>query len=149
MAGTNMTHVPYKGSGAALNDLLGGHIQLIFSSTSVIPHVRSQRLRGIAVTTSKRLPALPEVETIAEAGVAGYEAVLWYGLLGPKGMQKHVVSRLNTEIRAVTRSTAVKEQLAVALLDVVDADPEFFDTVIKRDVSKWAKVVKTAGIRVE
>jgi len=148
MAGTKMTHVPYKGTGPALNDLLGGQIQLIFGSApSVIPQVRGNRLRGIAVTTAKRSPAVPDIPTVAEAGVPGYEAVLWYGVWGPKGLAKNVVTRWNAEIRKAVKLPDLKDRLTTEGLDIADGPPELFQTIVKRDVAKWSKVVKEAKIK--
>lgn len=147
LAGTRMTHVPYKGTGPALNDLLGGQIQLIFGSApATIPLVRSSRLRAVAVTTTKRSPALPELPTVAEGGVPGYEVVLWYGLLGPRGLPKGVVERWNTEVRRATKLQDLKERLIAEGFDIADSPPEFFLEVLKRDVIKWARVVKEAKV---
>jgi tripartite-type tricarboxylate transporter receptor subunit TctC len=150
LAATKMTHVAYKGTGPALNDLLGGHIQLIFGSApSTIPLVHGNRLRAIAVTTTKRSAALPDLPTVAEAGVPGYEVVLWYGVLGPKGLPKNIVARWNTEIRKATKLPDMKERLASEGFDIDDSPPEVFQAVLKRDVAKWAKVVKEAKVKVE
>jgi tripartite-type tricarboxylate transporter receptor subunit TctC len=150
LAATKMTHVAYKGTGPALNDLLGGHIQLIFGSApSTIPLVYGNRLRAIAVTTTKRSAALPDLPTVAEAGVPGYEVVLWYGVLGPKGLPKNIVARWNTEIRKATKLPDMKERLASEGFDIDDSPPEVFQAVLKRDVAKWAKVVKEAKVKVE
>jgi tripartite-type tricarboxylate transporter receptor subunit TctC len=150
LAGTRMTHVAYKGTGPALNDLLGGHIQLIFGSApSTIPLVQSNRLRAIAVTTTKRSPALPDLPTIAEAGVPGYEVVLWYGVLGPKGLPKNIVMRWNAEIRKATKLPDLKERLVAEGFDIDDSPPERFQRVLKRDVAKWAKVVRDAKVKVQ
>ena len=149
MAATKMTHVPYKGTGPALNDLLGGQIQLIFGSApSTIPLVRSNRLRAVAVTTSKRSFALPEVPTVAEAGVPGYEVALWYGVFGPKGLPKNIVERWNSEMRKATKQPDMKERLIAEGFDIADSPPEVFQAVVKRDVLKWIKVVKDARIQV-
>jgi tripartite-type tricarboxylate transporter receptor subunit TctC len=146
-AGIKMTHVPYKGTGPALNDLLGGQIQLIFGSApSTIPMVRGNRLRAIAVTTGKRSPALPELPTVAEAGVKGYEVELWYGVLGPKGLPPAIVARWNSEIRRVTKSPDLKERLIAEGFDIADSSPEVFQALLKRDVERWAKVVREAKI---
>ncbi|HSQ04153.1 MAG TPA: tripartite tricarboxylate transporter substrate binding protein [Burkholderiales bacterium] len=150
LAGTKMTHVAYKGTGPALNDLLGGHIQLIFGSApSTIPLVQTNRLRAIAVTTTKRSVALPDLPTIAEAGVPGYEVVLWYGVLGPKGLPKNIVARWNTEIRKATKLPDMKERLASEGFEISDSPPEVFQAVLKRDVEKWKKVVREAKVKVE
>ena len=150
LAATKMTHVAYKGTGPALNDLLGGHIQLIFGSApSTIPLVRANRLRAIAVTTTKRSAALPELPTVAEAGVPGYEVVLWYGVLGPKALPKHIVLRWNAEIRKATKLPDLKERLVSEGFEIDDSPPEVFQAVLKRDVEKWKKVVKEAKVKVE
>jgi len=149
MAATKMTHVPYKGTGPALNDLLGGQIQLIFGSApSTIPLVRGNRLRAIAVTTSKRSTAVPDIPTVAEAGVPGYEVVLWYGVLGPKGLPKNIVARWNAEIRKATKLPDMKARLTSEGFDIADSPPELFQTIVKRDVAKWTKVVKEANVKV-
>ena len=148
LAGTKMTHVPYKGTGPALNDLLGGQIQLIYGSApSTIPLVQSNRLRAIAVTTTKRLSSLPELPTVAEGGVAGYEVVLWYGVLGPKGLPQNIVARWNAEIRKATKLPDMKERLISEGFDIDDSPPAVFQAMLKRDVAKWIKVVKDAKVR--
>ena len=145
LAGTKMTHVPYKGTGPALNDLLGGQIQLIFGSApATIPLVRSNRLRALAVTTSKRSVALPDLPTVAEAGVPGYEVVLWYGVLGPKGLPQNIVGRWNAEIRRATKLPDMKDRLTAEGFEIADSPPEVFQAVLKRDVAKWTKVVRDA-----
>ena len=147
LAAIKMTHVPYKGTGPALNDLLGGQIQLIFGSApSTIPLVRSNRLRAIAVTTAKRSAALPDLPTVAEAGVPGYEVVLWYGVLGPKGLPQNIVGRWNAEIRKATKLPDMKDRLTSEGFDIADSPPEVFQAVLKRDVAKWIKVVKEAKV---
>jgi tripartite-type tricarboxylate transporter receptor subunit TctC len=147
MAGTKLTHVPYKGSGPALNDLLGGQIQLaIGTMPSTIPHVTSNRLRGIAVTGAKRSNAAPDIPTVAET-VPGYEAVTWYGLLGPKALPKDIVARWNREIDRIVQLRDVKERMAADGLEPAGGSPERFREVLKRDIAKWQKVVKTANIK--
>jgi len=148
LAGTKMTHIAYKGTGPALNDLLGGQIQLIFGSApATIPLVRANRLRAIAVTTTKRSAALPDLPTVAEAGVPGYEVVLWYGVLGPKGLPKDIVARWNAEIRKATKLPDLKERLISEGFDIDDSPPEVFQAMLKRDVAKWIKVVKEAKVK--
>ena len=148
LAGTKMTHVAYKGTGPALNDLLGGQIQLIFGSApSTIPLVRANRLRAIAVTTTKRSPALPDLPTVIEGGVPGYEVVLWYGVLGPKGLPKTIVDRWNTEIRKATKLPDLKERLIAEGFDIDDSPPAVFQATLKRDVEKWQRVVREAKIK--
>lgn len=147
MAGIQMTHVPYKGTAAALNDLLGGQVQLIMGTLGVmLPHVKTGRLRGIAVTNAKRSSALPEIPTIAET-VPGYEAVLWYGLWGPKGVLADIVTLWNREIRKAAQSPEIKERFAAEGIEASDAPPALFRDVVERDVRKWVQVVKVANIR--
>ncbi len=147
MAGTRMTHVPYKGTGPALNDLLGGQIQLIFGALPLmIPQVKSNRLRGIAVTAAKRSNAVPDIPTVGET-VPGYEAVQWYAVLGPKALPKDIVARWNNEINRILQLPDVKERMAGDGMEPAGGSPERFREVLKRDVAKWQKVVKTAGIK--
>jgi tripartite-type tricarboxylate transporter receptor subunit TctC len=147
MAGTQMTHVPYKGTGPALNDLLGGQVQLIMGTLFVmLPHVKAGRLRGLAVTNAKRNSALPEIPTIAET-LPGYEATLWYGVWGPKGLPKNVVTLWNTELRKAAQLPEVKQRFAAEGIEPVDGPPEVFRNVVQRDVAKWINVVKAANIR--
>ena len=147
MAGTQMTHVPYKGTGPALNDLLGGQVHLIMGTLGVmLPHVKTGRLRGLAVTNAKRNSALPDMPTIAET-LPGYEATLWYGVWGPKGLPTHVVTLWNTELRKAARLPDVKRRFVAEGIEPVDGPPEVFRNVMQRDIAKWINVVKTANIR--
>ena len=146
MAGTKMTHVPYKGTGPALNDLLGGQIQLIFGGMPpMIPQVKSNRVRGIAVTTAKRSNAVPDIPTVGET-VPGYEAVQWSAVLGPKALPKDIVARWNREIDRIVQLPDVKERMAGEGLEPAGGSPERFREVLKRDVAKWVKVVKAGNI---
>src|SRR5438094_3899880 len=112
MAGIKMTHVPYRGTGPALADTIAGHTNLVFGSTATtLPHVRAGTLRALAVTTAQRIPAEPDVPTLAEAGVPGYEVALWHGLIGPKGLPPAIVQRLNAEIMAILKLKETAELL--------------------------------------
>lgn len=147
LAGTKLTHIPYKGTGPALNDLLGGQIQVLFGSLpSTIPLIKQNRVRGIGVTTPKRSPALPDIPAIGEA-VPGYEAVLWYGFWGPKGLPKNIVTLWNTEIRKALKQPDLRQRLANEGLEPSDSPPARFNEVVKRDVAKWIRVVKTGNIK--
>jgi tripartite-type tricarboxylate transporter receptor subunit TctC len=147
MAGTRMTHVPYKGTGAALNDLVGGQIQLVIGSMiETIPQVRSNRLRGIAVTTAKRSNAVPDIPTVGET-VPGYEVVSWTAVLGPKALPRDVVARWNREIDHILQMPDVYERMAVGGVEPAGGSPERFREVLKRDVAKWQKVVRIADIK--
>ncbi len=147
MAGTKMTHVPYKGTGAALSDLLGGQVQLIFGSLpSMVPQNKSGKLRGIAVTTTKRVGAVPDMPTVGET-LPGYEAILWYAAWGPKHLPKEIVTLLNTEIANAIKTPVMQERMAGEGLDPAGGPPQQFRDVLKRDVPKWQKVVKDANIK--
>ena|SRR5215471_17115429 len=143
-------HVPYKGTGPAVIDVMGGNVSLIL--TGVPPqlvHVKSGRLRALGVSTAKRLSILPELPTIAEAGVSGYEAVQWYGVLGPRGMQRDIVNRLNREIAAALNGQDVRERLASEAAEPVGNSPEEFHAFIGREIARWAPVIKASGARPE
>lgn len=147
MAGTKMTHVPYKGTGAAVTGLLGEQIQVVMGSMpQMIPQVKSQRLRGIAVTTSKRSSAVPDIPTVAET-VSGYEAVNWSAVLGPKALPRNVVARWNREIDRILQLSEVKERMALYGMEPKGGSQERLVDVLKRDVAKWQKVVNIANIK--
>ena len=148
LAATKMTHIPYKGTGPAIADLLGGQVQLIFGAMpATIPHVKTGKLRGIGVTTAKRTPALPDTPAIGEV-VKDYEAALWYGLWGPKGLPKPIVKRWNQEVAKSLQTEEMKKRLAADGVEPAGGSPEQFLDVIARDVEKWKKVVKAANIKV-
>jgi len=148
MAGTRMTHVPYKGSGPALTDLLGGQIQVSFAAVPVtMPHVKTGRLRAIAVTTARRIGAISEIPTIAET-LPGYETILWYGVLGPKALPKEVLARWDREIAAALKNPEMRERLAAEGFETGDTGAPRLRDVMKRDIAKWSKVVKEANIKV-
>ncbi len=147
MAGTRMTHVPYKGTGPALNELLGGQIHLMFGNMSVmVPHVKSNRLRAIAVTTAKRSNVLPDIPTVADT-IPGYEAVTWAAVLGPKMLPNDIITRWNREIDRIVQLPDVKERLVVNGMETVGGSPERVRQVLQRDVAKWHEVVKIANIK--
>ena len=147
LAGTKMTHIAYKGTGPAMNDVLGGQVQMIFGSApSTVPLVKANRLRALAVTTMKRMSSFPELPTIDEAGVKGYEVVLWYGVLGPKALPKHIVERWNSGIRRATKLPDMRERLIAEGFEIDDSPPAVFQDLLKRDVAKWQKVVKDAKV---
>jgi tripartite-type tricarboxylate transporter receptor subunit TctC len=147
MAGIRMTHVPYKGAGLGLTDLIAGQIQLIFGGVNqMIPHIKANRVRGLGVTTTKRSSALPDIPTVADT-VPGYDAAQWFAVWGPKDLSKGLVARWNQEINRVLQLPDVKERMAGEGLEPVGGSPERFRDVLKRDVAKWQKLVKTAGIK--
>lgn len=150
MAGIDMLHVPYKGVGNAVTDLLGGQVQIMVSPMqSVISHVKSGKLRALGVTGPKRSPAAPDVPTVAEAGVPGYEAVGWFGLAAPAGTPKDVVALLNREINAILQLPDVKPRLAELGADPASLTPEQYLDFIRSDNAKWDKLIKERGIVVE
>lgn len=148
MAGVQMTHIPYKGTGPALTDLLGGQIQLMFNDT-VLPHIKSDKLRALAVTGVKRWPQLPEVPTLAELGVPGYETYNWFGILVPTGTPAAVITRLNREIVALIQEPAMQAWMQSRGAEAVSSSPEEFAAYIRKELAKWARVVKEVGITAE
>ena len=150
LTGTKMVHIPYKGMALAITDLMSGQVSLTFgTSLSVIPHARSGRLRALATTGARRSPALPDLPTVAEAGVPGYEASLWYGFVGPARLPPEVVRRLNSAIVAVLGLPDVRDRLASQGVDPQPTTPEEFAQLLASDVERWAKVIQRAGIQPE
>ena len=146
MAGINMTHIPFKGTGPALTALLGNQVAVMFGSMpSTVPHVKAGRLRGFAVTTPKRVSALPDMPTVADT-VRGYEAVIVYGIMGPKGLPAEVVRRWNAAINKSVETPQMKERLANDGMEPIGGAPNVFHGMIKRDVEKWRRVVKEAKL---
>jgi tripartite-type tricarboxylate transporter receptor subunit TctC len=149
-AGTKMTHIPYKGSGPALADTIAGQTQVFFSSASTaMGQVQGGKLKALAVTTSKRIPALPNVPTVAEAGIPNYDVTLWHGLIGPKGMPPEVVNKINA---AVVKALGLKESEEKLQNDGVapaGGSPQKFGDTIKREIGEWRKVVAEANIRAD
>ncbi len=149
MAGIEMTHIPYKGSGPATTDLLGGRVKVGFPGIAIVlPHHKSGRLRALGVTTAKRSPQMPDVPSIAEAGVPGYDATLWLGIVAPKGTPRAIVTRLNKEITQALQSADVRAGFTRSGTDVVSSSPEQFGAFIKAEHAKWGKVVKEAGVQI-
>lgn len=150
MTRTDMVHVPYKGLGPALTDLMGGRVQLIISTlASALPQIKSGKLKPLAITTAQRSAFFPELPTMTEAGVAGYEFSTWYGLLVPAGTPKAVIERLNGETVKLLRSPALQEQFAAQGLEATPGSPAEFGAYLKSEVEKWGKVVKASGARPE
>ncbi len=148
--GVKMTHVPYKGGGPAMIDLLGGNIQLIFATAaSAVGHIKAGKIRALAVTTLKRSPLVPDLPTVAETGLKGFEANNWYGVLVPAKTSRAIVMRLNKDISTALLTPDIKEILFKQGLDSAPESPEAFGAYIKSELSKWAKVVKAAGLKAE
>ncbi len=150
MAGVEMTHVPYKGGAPMMIDLMGGQIQLaIETSGSALPQIKGGKVRALAVTTAKRAPALPELPTLAEAGLKGYEMTTWYGILAPKGTPREIVTKLNKEIVAILKSPEMKQRLDEIGAEPGGISPEQFAAFIKSETAKWAKLVKQTGATID
>jgi tripartite-type tricarboxylate transporter receptor subunit TctC len=151
MAGVHFQHIPYKGTAMMLYDVIAGQLTFTFTSAlGVMPHVRSGRLRAIAVTSDKRNPAFPDLPTVAESGgVPGYSFILWYGLLGPAGMPPDIVARLNAEVGKVLRDPDVRARLANQGVDAAPGAPREFADLIASDLKKYAKVVPASGAKAE
>jgi len=150
MAGVNITHVPYKGAAPALAALMGGEVNVLFSEMiAVTPQLKSGKLRPLAVTTAARSAFVPDLPTISEAGLAGYDVYVWYGLLAPAGTPKAVIARLNGEVVAALNDADMKEQFTRSGSTAAASTPAAFDAVIKRDHAMWARVIKDAGIKLE
>ena len=150
MAKVDMVHVPYKGSGPALIDVLGGHVSLMFASApSSMPHIRNGRLRALAVTGAQQSAVVPGVPTIAESGLPGFETYGWYGILAPAGTAPPVVSRLHAAITKALSAPEVHERIVADGSEAVGSTPEQFADFIKHDIPKWAKVIKESGARAD
>ena len=150
MAGVKLVHVPYKGASPALADLLGGQVQIMFSTMPpALPHVRDGKLRALAVTSAKRSPAAPELPTVDEAGLPGFEANTWHGVVLPAGAPPSIITRLNREIVAILHLPEVMERLSSQGAEALGSTPEEFAAYIRSETAKWAKVVRESGAKAE
>jgi tripartite-type tricarboxylate transporter receptor subunit TctC len=150
MAGVNITHIPYKGTGPALIDAMAGQVHMLFGNVlSTLTHVKSGRLRALAVTTAKRSRVLPDLPTVSESGVPGYENSTWFGLLAPAGTPAAVLNKLNAELVKTSRSPDIVERLAPDGGEPVGSTPEQFGRHLALEITRWRKVVKDAGMKVE
>jgi tripartite-type tricarboxylate transporter receptor subunit TctC len=150
MTGTFIVHVPYKGSPQAINDLMAGQIDMMFDNISSIgPHAKAGRVKGIAVSGPRRSPVFPDLPTIAEAGVPGYETVAWGGVIGPAKLPPEVVSRLGREIRAALAAPTVIERFKQLDTEPDGGTPEEFMALVKRETPKWAQVIRRSGAKVD
>jgi tripartite-type tricarboxylate transporter receptor subunit TctC len=147
MAQVRMTHVPYKSGSLGVIDLIGGQVAMMTDSmSSVLPHVRTGKLRALGVSSARRAAAAPDIPTIAESGVPGYESAQWYGLFAPAGTPPEIIAWVHRETNAILRTPTVNERLAADGLEVVGNSPDEFASVIKADIAKWTKLVKATGI---
>jgi tripartite-type tricarboxylate transporter receptor subunit TctC len=150
MAGIKMLHVPYKGGGPALVDLISGQVQVLFAPyASSRPHIESGRIRALAVSTAKRPAAVPDLPTIAESGVPGYDSGVWYAFLAPAGTPRAIIERLNREIVGVLNTPDYRKLLVNGAIDPIGSPPEVLGKHIRSEIAKWAKVVKQAGVRID
>src|SRR5450759_2241697 len=148
MVGVDMLHVPYKGSAPALTDVMAGHVDLMFSSMSpAVPLVKSGRLKAIAVSTAKRVPAMKEIPTIAESGVPGYEVIAWNGILAPAGTPSDVVAKLNKAIVEIVATSEFRDKISAQGFEPESSSSAEFSELIQRDILKWAKVIKESGAK--
>src|SRR4051812_7991817 len=150
MAKLDMLHIPYKGLGPAMTELLGGQVQMLMSNVSTaLPHVKAGKLRLLAVTTARRFYMFPETPTIIESGVPGYESSGWYGMLVTGGTPKPILAKIHDATVAVLKSPAIKEQFNVQGLEPVPTTPEAFGKILRTDIEKWGKVIKASGAKPE
>jgi tripartite-type tricarboxylate transporter receptor subunit TctC len=150
MAKVDMNHVPYKGSGPAITDLIGGQIPLAFESMiAVLPQVKGGKLKALAVTSAKRSPTLPDVPTVAESGVPGFESIAWYGVVAPAKTPPEIINKLNAEMKRVLGLPDIRQRLSELGSDNVAGTPEQFGALINSEIAKWAKVVKQANVQLD
>jgi tripartite-type tricarboxylate transporter receptor subunit TctC len=150
MAGVNMNHIPYKGSAPALTDLLGGQVQLMFDNLpSSMPHIKAGKLRPLAVTSLQRSPALPDIPTIAESGLAGFDASSWFALFAPAGTPKDIITKLNAELQVILQMPEVRVKFAEQGAEPGNFTPEQLGAFTRAEMVKWAKVVKDSGAKVD
>ncbi len=150
MSGTNILHVPYRGSSQARNDVLGGQVQMMFDAiTTMAPNVKAGQVRALGTTGTKRSTVLPDVPTVAEAGVPGYETTIWLGIMAPKGTPQAIVDKLNAEIEKVVNRDEVKKIWAEQGAVPMTMTPAEFGAFLDKDIAKWANVVKTANIKID
>jgi len=150
MAKLDILHVPYKGNAPATTDLIGGHVDMMFSGVPLLlPHIQSGRLRAIAIGSAKRFPAIPDVPTFIESGLPGYEASTWFGLVAPAKTPVDIVARLNAEVGKIVRDEELKQRFLADGLESMGGTPEQFGRFIRAEIDNYAKVIKAAGLRAE
>lgn len=150
MTGTNLVHIPYKGLAPALTELLSGEVQVMFSSAvAMLPQVKTGKLRAVAMTGAKRSPAIPDIPTVAEAGVPGYETGSWYGIVSPAGTPKPAIDRLSREVIAIIHTPDMTKRLEDEAIIPVGSTPGEFSAHIQQELARWAKVIRQSGIQLE
>jgi len=149
MAGLDMVHIPYKGTAPALTELVAGQVDLAFENMpALIPHIQAGRLRALAVTTTKRSAVMPELPTMAEAALPGYDASVWFGVFAPAGTPRPVVDRLHGEILKALQTQDLKSRMVAMGTDVSGMGPDDFSAYVRKEIPKWANLVKAAGVKV-
>ena len=149
-AGIKLTHVPYKGASQGATDVIAGAVQLYVSSVpTLIGHIRSGKMRAIAVTSAQRVGDLPQVPTIAESGYKGFEAVTWFGILGPANLPREMVTKLNADINKALKDPELKKKLDAQGADVLGGTPEQFSKLIHDDIGRWGQIVKDSGAKID
>lgn len=150
MAGIRTTHVPYKGAGQAISDLLAGQMQFAFTTIQIaLPHLETGKLRVLGIGSTQRFPRMPNLPTIAESGVSGYEAEQWYGVIAPRGTPTAIVSKLSGELRQIVANTEIRERLLSLGIVPTSSSPEAFAAIIKENIARFTKVIKTLDLKVE
>jgi len=150
MAGIDMVHIPYKGAAPAVTDLLAGHVSLMFDNmASALPNVKAARVRALAVTTLRRSPFLPDVPTISEAGLRGFDIGTWFGIFAPAGTPRDIFSRLNGELVRILKTPATKERLATMGAETMPDTPEAFAAFVKSEMNKYAQIVRASGAKAD
>jgi len=150
VAGTKLVHIPYKGVNLAMQDVLSGNVHLVFIGIpAATPHIKAGKLRALALVAPQRLSALPDVPTVAEAGLKDFEVTTWYGVLAPAGTPRPIVMRLNSELVKIMHSPELKEKLAASGTEPLTSTPEEFAAYIKREMTKWGDVIRKSGAKVE
>jgi len=150
MAGVRMTHIPYKGAAPAVIDLIAGHVSLMFDNlASALPNIKAARVRALAVTTLKRSPLLPELPTISESGLRGFDVSTWFGIFAPAGTPPEIVAKLNAEVVRLLHTAEMRERLALLGAEPIGNKPEELSAFIKTEIPKYAKVVKASGAKVD
>jgi len=150
MAGVRMTHIPYKGAAPAVVDLMAGHVSLMFDNmSSALPNIKATRVRALAVTTLKRSPLLPQLPTISDAGLRGFDIATWFGIFAPAGAPPDIVARLNSEIVRILHTPEMKERLALLGAEPIGNKPDEFAAFVKAEIPKYAKVIQASGARAD
>lgn len=150
LANIQLTHVPYKGNGPAVTDLLAGHVSVLFTGwPAVVGHVKSGKLKMLAVSTTKRHPTLPDVPTLNESGVPGYDVTAWFGFIAPAGVPKDVIAKLNADIAKAVQSPEVRAKLASLGADLSASTPEAFGALMRAEIGKWGHIIRTANIKLD